>query len=225
MKGAEPVTSGMANALIGRYLTQLNLSADAIMFATSASPESMLWVDTGHPGKEGISYTILPADNPSTEPASPPAIETVAIDRQASPSIDGTHYGKWTVHAGSDLIAIFSASTEGKGLLAYICPPSKNCRFALSLELGCDAGDQYVISYQVDSYSKKDVIATCDTDKKFLYLDNGASFMKDISNEVGVTFYTRKINGDDVSVRFNLVGFDDANAVLTKAGYLGASSN
>lgn len=47
---------GVANALIGRYLTMLNLSERAVIFATSAAPDEMLWLDQRSRGEAGISF-------------------------------------------------------------------------------------------------------------------------------------------------------------------------
>lgn len=51
--------SGAANALVGRYLTQLGLSSNAILFATLAPPNDFLWLDESKMEESGISFRVL----------------------------------------------------------------------------------------------------------------------------------------------------------------------
>jgi TonB family protein len=49
--------SGVANALVGNYLTQLNEPRRAIVFATSASPTQILWLTRANSAAAGITFT------------------------------------------------------------------------------------------------------------------------------------------------------------------------
>ena len=54
---------GVANAIIGRYLTLLNLPERAIVFATMASPDEILWIDPISSNTTGIAYEIFELEN------------------------------------------------------------------------------------------------------------------------------------------------------------------
>lgn len=54
---------GVANAVIGRYLTLLNLSEKAVIFATSASPTSILWLDANLAREIGMQFETIDGDD------------------------------------------------------------------------------------------------------------------------------------------------------------------
>ena len=216
----KPITSGMANALIGRYLTQLNLPADAIVFATSATPDNMAWLDTARPGSQGISFLILPSSDSSQATSPPPPITPIAKSTSATPSLAERSFGKWKVHIEPGFYGVGTPGVDGTGLFAYFCPAEKICRYAAQINLTCVPGNQYSMKYRVDGYDDKPIELTCDTDGKTLYFNSGSSFGRDIKGEIGVTFLTETDKGAQRSIRFNLVGLDEAVAALTKAGYI-----
>ena len=51
--------SGVGNALVGRYLAILNLPQKAIVFATMAPPDDMVWLDTSNYADLGIETKII----------------------------------------------------------------------------------------------------------------------------------------------------------------------
>ncbi|MHA6334057.1 COG3904 family protein [Qipengyuania sp. CAU 1752] len=53
------IETGVGNALIGHYLSQLNLPENAVRFATSASPTTILWLDATNRAGSGIHYETL----------------------------------------------------------------------------------------------------------------------------------------------------------------------
>lgn len=61
--------SGVANALVGNYLTLLNLPAKAIVFATRASPKEILWLTKDNKISAGIDFEdfVLDGDSSATE--------------------------------------------------------------------------------------------------------------------------------------------------------------
>lgn len=70
--------SGTANALIGNYMTLLGLPAKAIVFATAAPPDKVLWLTAGSREATGIDFemppppiSIAPAVNPSQATVAP----------------------------------------------------------------------------------------------------------------------------------------------------------
>ena len=216
----KPITSGMANALIGRYLTQLNLPADAVMFATSATPDNMAWLDVAHPGSQGISFLILPSSDSSKATSPPPPIPTIAKSTSAMPPLQERSFGKWKVVIETDFYGAATLGVNGTGLFAYFCPAEKACRYAARIGMTCVPGDQYSMKYQVDGYAAKLIDLTCGTDGQTLYFNSAALFDRDIKGEVGVTFLMENDKGAQRSIRFNLVGFDEAINALSKAGYI-----
>jgi hypothetical protein len=86
--------AGAANALIGNYLTSLGLPTRAILFATTAPPNGILWLTDVGTSSSGIEYdhiVSLPStkENGATAIApAPPLIETVDPVRPFSPTTD-----------------------------------------------------------------------------------------------------------------------------------------
>lgn len=78
--------SGVGNALVGRYLTQLDLPISAVIFATKAPPESLAWLDATNFSKVGIDASVVADFDSSEEDSSPdhtatplpPPIETTS---------------------------------------------------------------------------------------------------------------------------------------------------
>lgn len=75
------VESGAANALIGRYLTQLNYSEDTVLFATLASPDEIWWLDDTTKELSGIAYVVHSGQRKTTP--TPPPIRTYSIPAPA----------------------------------------------------------------------------------------------------------------------------------------------
>lgn len=68
--------SGVANALVGSYLTQLSFSQRAIVFATTASPTSVLWLTRANSEAAGIDFKdwVPKAQTAQAEAPPPPVI-------------------------------------------------------------------------------------------------------------------------------------------------------
>lgn len=83
--------SGVANALVGNYLTLLNLPSNAIVFATSAPPDRILWLTKENKISAGIGFEdFILDDEESAEEApvaqvSSPAIYTVPRSQEPEP--------------------------------------------------------------------------------------------------------------------------------------------
>lgn len=60
--GNHPEITSSGNALVGGYLKELGLSDDAIMFATSAAPESMSWINEDIAGQLGLGIDFVDRD-------------------------------------------------------------------------------------------------------------------------------------------------------------------
>src|SRR5205823_7956897 len=76
--------SGVANAMVGRYLTLLNLPEKAVIFATSAPPSKLTWLTAANYADSGIEVKVIGDINwaqsaaASTPSMPPPLIRTVA---------------------------------------------------------------------------------------------------------------------------------------------------
>jgi len=72
--GYRQVETGVGNAMVGHYLSQLDLSEDATVFATIASPDQMNWLTAENSSEAEIPFEIVPRSLPApprTASASP----------------------------------------------------------------------------------------------------------------------------------------------------------
>lgn len=103
--------TGLGNALVGRYLTLLNLPEKAIAFATSASPDQMSWIDPFRPGPSGIDFELL-AGGGEQERRQP---STESRSTRASPKVKEFEWyeGSWSVLSSLRLESCFIAGRAG----------------------------------------------------------------------------------------------------------------
>lgn len=98
--------SGVANAMVGRYLTLLNLPEKAIVFATSAPPSDLSWLTSSNYEQTGIDLKVMDdikwdsktASDPSA--AAPPPVITTVVTPQAKKTSETEEWrkvGSWTV--------------------------------------------------------------------------------------------------------------------------------
>lgn len=66
--GGLQLESGIGNALVGRYLTQLGLPERAVVFATTASPYSILWLTPKKMAEAGIQFQVVRSPGSPTRP-------------------------------------------------------------------------------------------------------------------------------------------------------------
>jgi hypothetical protein len=79
-EGGRLVETGVGNAIVGHYLAQLDLSEDAAVFATIASPYEINWLNAANSGEADIPFEATPASLPAPRrPAS------------ANPKLAGNH--------------------------------------------------------------------------------------------------------------------------------------
>lgn len=82
--------SGLGNAMVGHYLSQLGYSQKAVVFATLAPPDKVLWLNESTSKGSGIEYTILPSRTQTTaraEPIAPPPFSVPMPMDQPPPKI------------------------------------------------------------------------------------------------------------------------------------------
>jgi hypothetical protein len=104
--------SGVANAMVGRYLTLLNLPEKAVIFATTAPPTELSWLTSSNYSSTGIDVKIIDdvdwgdAGGSSATTVAPPPVITVDTRSRASSNGDPTVWdtvGSWTVYVDPTL--------------------------------------------------------------------------------------------------------------------------
>lgn len=76
--------TGVGNALVGHYLSQLGFGEKTVVFATLAPPEKILWLNDKTASMSGIEFTTIPDDKKRSTPkvanrqSAPPPI-TIAV--------------------------------------------------------------------------------------------------------------------------------------------------
>lgn len=80
--------TGVGNALVGAYLSQIGLPDRAVIYVTQAPPNSMTWVTMSEAQQMGIEVTLFTLPNQQSEPkkSNPPAIvgDTETLHRKAT---------------------------------------------------------------------------------------------------------------------------------------------
>lgn len=89
-KDGHLLESGVGNALIGRYLTLLNLPEAAVVFVTNAPPQGMNWLRADSAGRHSIDFRRLADGVPQKKPTSSDPIAVVASFYDALRSGDGS---------------------------------------------------------------------------------------------------------------------------------------
>jgi hypothetical protein len=112
--------SGLGNALVGRYLTLLNLSEKTLLFATSASPENLNWLTSKNYPSIGLEVKVIEGESDTKpEPSAPPVIRTVATPpptRSENTEVSlWKNVGTWTIRVDHTLNGgCFAMSDYGK---------------------------------------------------------------------------------------------------------------
>jgi ATP-dependent protease ClpP protease subunit len=71
---------GMANAVVGAYLTKIGLPYEAVMYATVAAPNSMKYLTAADAKRVGIDVNIINPDATLAQPAlKPPSLQDRAL--------------------------------------------------------------------------------------------------------------------------------------------------
>jgi hypothetical protein len=171
-----PIADGVANAMIGRYMTQLNLPEAALIFATSADPQDMAWLNLSQPGAHGISFDVIPDPDAPATPSTPAAgIQARAAPGRAAPDrsapLPRIIPGQWGLMSRDNVYGVSTASVDRPdALLMYACTEPATCLLGLTLRAQCAPGDRYTIDIVFDEVSRP-VNSECDERGRILYLD------------------------------------------------------
>lgn len=116
------VESGVANALVGRYLTQLDLPESSVIYATSAGPASIQWLRAADHGSSSISFEVFktkttPAPRNRAISASPSAEANdapplIRVVQPPSAATDDKKAPVWR-QVGNWTIAVYSTMQNG----------------------------------------------------------------------------------------------------------------
>ncbi len=116
-EGGKKVETGLGNALVGRYLTLLNLPEKAVLFATMAPPDQILWLTSSTMRDAGIEFQTF-----NTEPSPPPIVRTnVApppVASRSRPQVYG-EAGGWTIRKSASG-CYMSSAYEGDAMLTVL---------------------------------------------------------------------------------------------------------
>lgn len=111
--------SGVANALVGRYLTQLNLPKSAVLFATTPPPETLNYLTAYNFEAIGISSLVIndlkssPTARTETQNVAPPPLVRTTTKPTAA---DWKKVGGWQVRVDYTLNnSCFALATYEKG--------------------------------------------------------------------------------------------------------------
>ena len=73
--------TGVGNAVIGHYLSLLNLPQRAVVFATTASPTEIIWLTAQNAKRSGIDFQTMGNDSSSLAEAGPSSAPKVAAPK------------------------------------------------------------------------------------------------------------------------------------------------
>lgn len=225
--------TGLGNALIGRYLTLLNMPQKAIVFATSASPSSFRWIDPNDSYESGISFTVL---SDPDEFAKTPESGTSQIDESEGADsllLPRFHWkkGQWQVathrkRTACTLVAAFAQEqgVANKSLLLFgrdVGADRMLLAFANEKFRSIGEGEEYEIEmiFETDGTADRGwgvakflSFTLDDGSRGFGAYFNAAKLGKDLSEEQTINF----VHANEVIDGFPLTGASEAYAQLNK---------
>jgi len=86
------VASGSANALVGAYLNKIGLSYDAVLYATSAGPDTIKWLTVADAQTYGIDVSVI-----HSQPQ-------LSLDQQALQAV-GAYFANWSFNSSPQALA------------------------------------------------------------------------------------------------------------------------
>ncbi|WP_230281660.1 hypothetical protein [Croceicoccus sp. Ery15] len=95
--------SGVGNALVGRYLTLLNLPAKAVVYTTSAPPNGLNWVNQSNYSTVGIDIKFIDdwtddsGDDKNSRQENPESPQNYSQYQQTSQTTVLKNIGAWTI--------------------------------------------------------------------------------------------------------------------------------
>lgn len=148
--------TGVGNALVGHYLSQLGFGEKTVVFATLAPPDKILWLNDKTASMSGIEFTAIPGDEKRSTPqvaerqSAPPIIKvTVAppppVQREDAASGNTAGYQRYMGDAKQTLRTpeAFAAALQQQGYQAKISYSDPN---APTMETGMN-GEKIQVAF------------------------------------------------------------------------------
>jgi hypothetical protein len=203
--------SGVANAMVGRYLTLLNLPEKALIFATTSPPSKLSWLTASNYGSTGIDVTVIDdfdlnedqhrsAKQPS-EP--PPVIQTVTAPPVSAADSETSLWrkvGVWTVyvdHTLEDGCFVFATFTNDTAVRVGVNRQSGGQYYVMLANpdwRSLKVGEKYDLQFQFGSNSPWTGPTTAKA------MGNSVALMVDFTDS---TFWTEFSNSGELDVTRN----------------------
>jgi hypothetical protein len=157
--GGRALESGVGNAIVGRYLTLLNLPERALIFATSASPDHLNYLTIANAAKTGIDVEVLD-DFHLNDP--PPLVRTTV----KKPDVElWSNANGWKIevdHTLGDGCFIITTYDEGTVLRIGVSPQDGKNYVLLANEAwqSLKVGSEYPLQFKFGNEEPWDAPAT-----------------------------------------------------------------
>lgn len=226
--GGRQEEAGVGNAIVGRYLTQLNLPERAVIFATVASPDDIQWLDMTSGNASGIDFTLITEDDDEAGSAAAPPASVSASEARANYKFEW-RVSPWGVRGGENgctLLSVFDSEDGQSNISSFVVHAygDGNTTIMVMNEKfrSLRAGDQYSVKvfFESDSGTSLDAgyqqatafVPTGDAPKGFKFDLPTERILSPLTRYDSVTFYREGRQVD----RFSLRGSSGAVSALRR---------
>jgi len=242
-ENGKSITSGFANAMIGRYLGELSLSLSATYFITDAPPQAMNWIDQSDKGAEEIKYYIVGLKEAVIALGAGSSAESqlyegdiasraqVVSPYQAKKSKPGNKmaittpdatipekiFGNWTA-MGEFIEGYFGLKTNPRQdgvALAFLCKNAAECSLMITTSYKCHVGEFYKL--QIKAVTDFPINAECQTNTGLLEGEIPNGFIEEMA-ESSVINLKFQGSGETSSVPISMTGFKESLGYLYSNG-------
>lgn len=238
--GGRQIEDGVVNAMIGRYLTQLNLPETAIVFATSAGPREMRWLDPSKPGLNGIAFQNVDDVNQQqavqrdafkqsadSEPRRASAPEPPSVLSPPEPPVkpDKLNLGVWTLLRMPKSYSIETRTSDRRRWIRLVCTHVGSCNLESDFDLNCDEGKPYSVTVTFDGKRGRKEYGYCQDyklggePKKLLSFSNWQSLFEKMIDSKNIRISYENGWGQVRFTDFSLVGLERSWATLAADPY------
>lgn len=245
-ENGKSITSGFANAMIGRYLGELSLSLEATYFITDAPPQAMNWIDQSDKGAEKIEYYIVElkeaviilgggtavqsqlresdaiartqVEPPYQARKSRPGKRAAAVTPKTT--IPERDFGNWTA-MGEFIEGYFGLKSNPRKdgvAMAFLCKGANECSLMITTPFRCTTGRSYML--KIRTKTEYPINTECQTDSGLLEADIPDGFIEDIGKSSVISLM---IQGSDstLDVPIPMAGFNESLGYLYSKGLFG----
>lgn len=217
--GGKTIETGLGNALVGRYLTQLGLSEKTIIFATYAHPDSIAWLkDRADAEASGIPFSFSIPTSAIQSPAS-----ATARAESSKPSTRYTTIESWDIYRNSIDCAAVSTFVDSSVLGIHYFAKERNLVVTFTYPSGnsLSEGDQrkldirFLTQKSVLDEGWKNVTFSVTIDSGTRFLTSQYLLSPALADFVGAKSVGFFYQGKRVAV-YNLAGISGALAEVEK---------